>query len=47
MIAGQRAFRGDSSVEVMTSILKADPPELERKQYECLSRAAADRAPLP
>ncbi len=28
MIAGQRAFRGDSSVEVMTSILKADPPEL-------------------
>ena len=28
MIAGQRAFRGDSSVEVMTSILKQDPPEL-------------------
>ncbi len=28
MIAGQRAFRGDSSVEVMTSILKQEPPEL-------------------
>ncbi len=28
MIAGQRAFRGDSSVEVMTSILKQEPPDL-------------------
>ena len=28
MISGQRAFRGDSSVEVMTSILKAEPPDL-------------------
>jgi serine/threonine protein kinase/dipeptidyl aminopeptidase/acylaminoacyl peptidase len=28
MIAGQRAFRGDSSVEVMTAILKQEPPEL-------------------
>src|SRR5579864_9500439 len=28
MIAGQRAFRGDSSVEVMNSILKQEPPEL-------------------
>ena len=28
MLAGQRAFHGDSSVEVMNSILKQDPPEL-------------------
>ena len=28
MIAGQRAFRGDSGVEIMTSILKQEPPEL-------------------
>ena len=28
MISGQRAFRGDSSVEVMTSILKGEPPDL-------------------
>jgi serine/threonine protein kinase len=28
MIAGQRAFRGDSNVEVMTSILKQEPPDL-------------------
>jgi serine/threonine protein kinase len=28
MAAGQRAFKGDSSVEVMTSILKQEPPEL-------------------
>jgi serine/threonine protein kinase/Tol biopolymer transport system component len=28
MIAGQRAFRGDSGVEAMTSILKQEPPEL-------------------
>jgi serine/threonine protein kinase/Tol biopolymer transport system component len=28
MAAGQRAFRGDSSVEVMTAILKQEPPEL-------------------
>jgi eukaryotic-like serine/threonine-protein kinase len=28
MISGQRAFRGDSSVEVMNAILKEDPPEI-------------------
>ena len=28
MLAGQRAFGGDSSVEVMNSILKQEPPEL-------------------
>lgn len=28
MIAGQRAFRGDSGVESMTAILKQEPPEL-------------------
>jgi serine/threonine protein kinase len=28
MSAGQRAFKGDSTVEVMTAILKQEPPEL-------------------
>ena len=28
MIAGQRAFRGDSSIETMNAILKEDPPEI-------------------
>ena len=28
MIAGQRAFHGDSGVEIMTSILKQEPPDL-------------------
>ena len=28
MVAGQRAFRGDSGVEVMNSILKQEPPDL-------------------
>ncbi len=47
MIAGQRAFRGDSSVEVMTSILKAGAAGAERERYECVARAATDRASLP
>ena len=29
MLSGQRAFRGDTSVETMNAILKEDPPELE------------------
>src|SRR5207248_3699364 len=28
LLAGKRAFHGDSSVETMTAILKQDPPEL-------------------
>ena len=28
MLAGRRAFRGDSAVETMNAILKEDPPEL-------------------
>ena len=47
MIAGQRVFRGDSSVEVMTSILKQELPRSERKQYECIAGVATHRAPLP
>ncbi len=41
MICGQRAFHGDSSVEVMNSILKDDPPDLaaaERKVPPALER---------
>ncbi len=29
MLSGQRAFKGDSGVETMTSILKDEPPELD------------------
>ena len=29
MLTGQRAFRGDSTVEVMNAILKEEPPELD------------------
>ena len=41
MVCGQRAFHGDSSVEVMNSILKDDPPDLtaaERKIPPALDR---------
>jgi serine/threonine protein kinase len=31
MLAGRRAFRGDSAVEVMNAILKEEPPELARR----------------
>ena len=31
MLSGKRAFEGDSSVEIMTAILKQDPPELIAK----------------
>ena len=30
MLSGQRAFRGDTAVEVMSAILREDPPELTR-----------------
>ena len=32
MVAGKRAFAGDSSVEVMHAILKQDPPEISNTQ---------------
>jgi serine/threonine protein kinase/Tol biopolymer transport system component len=32
IISGQRAFKGDSSVETMNAILKEDPPELDPLQ---------------
>jgi serine/threonine protein kinase/Tol biopolymer transport system component len=32
MLAGQRAFRGESMVETMNAILKEEPPELGNKQ---------------
>ncbi len=54
MVCGQRAFHGDSSVEVMNSILKDDPPEiaaierkvppaLERIIRRCLEKAPEER----
>jgi hypothetical protein len=54
MVSGSRAFKGDSSVETMNAILKADPPELtesslsvspglERIVRRCLEKAPERR----
>jgi Tol biopolymer transport system component len=54
MVSGQRAFRGDSSVETMNAILKEDPPEipatnrsfppaLERLIRRCLEKSPEER----
>ena len=52
MLSGRRAFGGDSAVETMTAILKADPPELppggvhpalERIVRRCLEKNPAQR----
>jgi Tol biopolymer transport system component len=53
MLGGKRAFSGDTSVEVMTAILKSEPPEfdptvkispgLDRIIRHCLEKNAADR----
>jgi eukaryotic-like serine/threonine-protein kinase len=53
MLGGKRAFNGDSSVEIMAAILKAEPPEfepgvkvspgLDRIVRHCLEKNAADR----
>lgn len=54
MVAGQRAFRGDSSVETMNAILKDDPPEIstttknispamDRLIRRCLEKAPEER----
>lgn len=34
MLSGQRAFKGDSSIETMNAILKDDPPELDTDKLE-------------
>ena len=34
MLSGQRAFKGESSIETMNAILKDDPPELETDKLE-------------
>src|SRR5271165_1955093 len=54
MLAGRRAFSGDSTVETMNAILKSDPPEidpaearispgLDRILRHCLEKNPADR----
>jgi Tol biopolymer transport system component len=54
MVSGQRAFRGDSSVETMNAILKEDPaeisatnrslpPALERLIRRCLEKSPEER----
>ena len=54
MVAGQRAFQGDSSIETMNAILKEDPPEIstaaknispamERLIRRCLEKALEER----
>jgi eukaryotic-like serine/threonine-protein kinase len=34
MISGQRAFKGDSSVETMNAILKEEPPEISQTRHD-------------
>src|SRR6185369_12760902 len=53
MLSGERAFRGESSIETLNSILKEDPadlkpelrvaPGLERIVLHCLEKKPADR----
>jgi Tol biopolymer transport system component len=53
MLGGKRAFTGDSSVEIMTAILKSEPPEfdvavkvspgLDRIVRHCLEKNPGDR----
>jgi eukaryotic-like serine/threonine-protein kinase len=54
MVAGQRAFRGNSSIETMNAILKEDPPEIssaaknispamERLIRRCLEKVPEER----
>ena len=54
MLAGKRAFAGDTGVEIMTAILKTEPPELDLEQLKispaldrivchCLEKRPADR----
>ena len=34
MLSGKRAFAGDTAVEIMTAILKTEPPELDLEQLK-------------
>ena len=34
MLCGKRAFTGDTSVEIMTAILKSEPPEIDLEQLK-------------
>jgi eukaryotic-like serine/threonine-protein kinase len=54
MLSGKRAFHGDSSADVMSAILKEDPPELaetnrnispalQRIVHHCLEKSPAER----
>ena len=47
MLAGQRAFRGDTTADTMGAILSADPPELRDRRAPDPAGAGADRGPLP
>ena len=47
MLSGQRAFKGESSVETMNAILKEDPPELETEKLKRVAGTGANRAALP
>jgi len=41
LLSGQRAFQGDTSVEIMTAILKQDPPELPESVPPALRQIVA------
>lgn len=48
MLAGKRAFHGDSAVETLNAILKEDPPELPATAVaplECVMRRCLEKSP--
>jgi hypothetical protein len=45
MIAGQRAFQGNSAVETMHAILQHDPPEVEDKRLQHIVRRCLEKNP--
>ncbi len=45
MLSGQKAFHGDSAVEAMNAILKADPPPLPDASFDRLIRHCLEKNP--
>ncbi len=47
MLAGQRAFRGDTAADTITAILTKEPPDLSQTNKEIHPGLGSDRAALP
>ena len=46
MLAGRRAFRGETEVDTMTAVLLENPPEIDLEQVQRPRISLANRAPL-